>query len=181
MTNGVMAQTTSAAARSTPRLWKRDFILASFAFIVVMIGTTLPTSLYPLYRLQFALSEMMITVIYGVYAVGTITALIIAGSWSDLLGRRIIMFAAVAFSAASGIMFLFDLLHRPLYCDLNSRHWRRHCSPAAGPARRRYGLCNRSRGTLGTRVACIGVSQAATPVTPTGATRFVALNRVFDD
>ncbi len=103
-----MAQTTSAAARTTPRLWKRDFILAGFAFFVVMIGTTLPTSLYPLYRHQFALSEMMITVVYGVYAAGTIAALVIAGSWSDQLGRRIVMFAALAFSGASGIIFLFD-------------------------------------------------------------------------
>ena len=98
----------SATARTTSRLWNRDFTLASFAFLVVMIGTTLPTSLYPLYRHQFALSEMMITVIYGVYAAGTIAALIVAGSWSDQLGRRIIMFAALAFSVVSCIVFLFD-------------------------------------------------------------------------
>ena len=103
-----MTQTTFATTRTIPRLWNRGFTLASFAFLVVMIGTTLPTSLYPLYRHQFALSEMMITVIYGVYAAGTIAALIVAGSWSDQLGRRIIMFAALAFSVASGIVFLFD-------------------------------------------------------------------------
>lgn len=106
--NQIVTQTTSAAARRTPRLWNRDFTLAGFAFLVVMIGTTLPTSLYPLYRHQFALSEMMITVIYGVYAAGTIAALIVAGSWSDQLGRRTIMFTALAFSVASGIVFLFD-------------------------------------------------------------------------
>lgn len=104
----MMTDTTSAAARAMPRLWNKDFTLASFAFLVVMIGTTLPTSLYPLYQHQFALSEMMITVIYGVYAIGTVAALILAGSWSDQLGRRIIMFAALAFSAASGVIFLFD-------------------------------------------------------------------------
>ncbi|KAA0911854.1 MFS transporter [Pusillimonas sp. ANT_WB101] len=104
-----MTQTTPAAAQTTQQLWNKDFLLASFAFLVVMIGTTLPTSLYPLYRHQFALSEMMITVIYGVYAGGTIAALIVAGSWSDQLGRRVIMFAALAFSAASGFIFLLDL------------------------------------------------------------------------
>ncbi len=104
-----MTQTTPAAARATQQLWNKDFLLASFAFLVVMIGTTLPTSLYPLYRHQFSLSEMMITVIYGVYAGGTIAALIVAGSWSDQLGRRVIMFAALAFSAVSGFIFLLDL------------------------------------------------------------------------
>lgn len=104
-----MAQTTSAATLTTLHLWNKNFILASFAFLVVMIGTTLPTSLYPLYRHQFALSEMMITVIYGVYAGGTIAALIVAGSWSDQLGRRVIMCTALAFSVASGIIFLLDL------------------------------------------------------------------------
>lgn len=105
----MVTRITSAAQRTELRLWNKDFTLASFAFLVVMLGTTVPTSLYPLYQQQFALSEMMITVIYGVYAAGTIAALIFAGSWSDQVGRRIIMFAALAFSAASGLIFLFDV------------------------------------------------------------------------
>lgn len=82
--------------------------LASFAFLVTMFGTTLPTPLYPLYQQQFALSEMMVTIIYAVYAAGVIAALVLAGRWSDEIGRRRIMFAALAFSAASAIVFLFD-------------------------------------------------------------------------
>jgi MFS family permease len=90
------------------------FALASLAFLVVMFGTTLPTPLYPLYQQQFALSEMMVTIIYGVYAAGVIAALILVGSWSDQIGRRRIMFAALALSAASAIVFLFDAGLGPL-------------------------------------------------------------------
>jgi len=97
-----------------PRHHRRGFALASLAFLVVMFGTTLPTPLYPLYQQQFALSEMLVTIIYAVYAAGVIAALILAGSWSDQIGRRRIMFAALAFSAASAVVFLFDAGLGPL-------------------------------------------------------------------
>lgn len=94
--------------------WFGGFSLAGLAFLVVMFGTTLPTPFYPLYQQQFALSEMMVTIIYAVYAAGVIAALILVGSWSDQIGRRRIMFAALAFSAVSAIVFLFDAGLGPL-------------------------------------------------------------------
>lgn len=103
-----MATIDGAAARPTHRLWNRGFTLACFAFLVAMIGTTLLTPLYPIYQQQYAISELMVTVIYGVYAAGTIAALIIAGNWSDQIGRRPIVFASLMFSAATAIIFAFD-------------------------------------------------------------------------
>lgn len=103
-----MTNSDPAAPHASERLWNTGFALGSFAFLVVMIGTTLPTPLYPLYQREFALSELMITVIYAVYAAGTIAALIVVGSWSDQIGRRIVVAAALAFSAASAIVFAFD-------------------------------------------------------------------------
>lgn len=35
----------------------------AYAFVVTMLGTTLPTPLYPIYRAQFGLSGLMITLI----------------------------------------------------------------------------------------------------------------------
>lgn len=87
--------------------WTSRFALAAFAFLVAMIGTTLPTPLYPLYERQFTLSELMITVIFGVYAAGTIAALIIVGSWSDQVGRRVVVFASLVLSAASAVVFVY--------------------------------------------------------------------------
>src|SRR5699024_7007291 len=82
------------------------FGFVTFAFLVVMLGTTLPPPLYPLYQAQFGFSELMITVIYAVYAAGVIAALILVGSWSDQIGRRPMLFGAVALSTGSAVAFL---------------------------------------------------------------------------
>lgn len=42
---------------------QKGFIGAAYAFLVVMIGTTLPTPLYPIYADAFGLSPLMITII----------------------------------------------------------------------------------------------------------------------
>ncbi|QKP78657.1 MFS transporter [Methyloligella sp. GL2] len=68
----------------------------AFAFFVVMPGTTLPTPLYPIYREAFGLSELTITVIFAIYAIGVMTVLVVAGGWSDLIGRRPMLFAGIA-------------------------------------------------------------------------------------
>ncbi|WP_077326405.1 MFS transporter [Virgibacillus siamensis] len=83
------------------------FIGASYAFLVVMIGTTLPTPLYPIYGDTFGLSPLMITIIYAVYAIGVIGALLVFGQLSDRIGRRNILIPGVILSAVSSLVFLF--------------------------------------------------------------------------
>ncbi|WP_205649892.1 MFS transporter [Afifella aestuarii] len=78
---------------------------AVFAFAVTMVGTTMPTPLYPLYRGLFGFSELTITVIFAVYALGVMAALIITGRWSDQFGRRPLLFAGLAASALSDLVF----------------------------------------------------------------------------
>ncbi|MBT9383617.1 MFS transporter [Pseudooceanicola sp. CBS1P-1] len=81
------------------------FAAAAFAFLVAMMGTTLPTPIYALYEQQFHLSQFMITVIYAVYAAGVIGALLLTGTWSDQIGRKPLLFAGLALSLVSGICF----------------------------------------------------------------------------
>jgi hypothetical protein len=38
--------------------WKLAFWLAAYVFAVTMVGTTMPTPLYPIYRSQLGLSEL---------------------------------------------------------------------------------------------------------------------------
>ncbi|MGH8128990.1 MAG: MFS transporter, partial [Gammaproteobacteria bacterium] len=64
--------------------------------------------LYPLYQAQLGISELMVTIIFAVYAVGVIAALIGVGGWSDRVGRRRMLFAGIALSGASAVVFLVD-------------------------------------------------------------------------
>ncbi|MFC3283937.1 MFS transporter [Litchfieldella rifensis] len=81
------------------------FLGVAFAFLVIMLGTTLPTPLYPLYQQRFGFSQLMITVIFAVYAVGVIAALIVTGRWSDQVGRRPLLFLGLVAAASSDVVF----------------------------------------------------------------------------
>lgn len=80
--------------------------LVAYAFAVVMVGTTLPTPLYPFYEQRWGFSALVITVIFAVYAVGVIAALLFLGSVSDRIGRKPALLAALALSALSAVAFL---------------------------------------------------------------------------
>jgi MFS family permease len=82
------------------------FWLVVYAFAVVMLGTTLPTPLYPLYEMTFGASPTVITTIFSTYAVGVIAALLLVGRLSDEIGRRPVLLPGLACSAASAVVFL---------------------------------------------------------------------------
>ncbi|MEV4739328.1 MFS transporter [Streptomyces sp. NPDC049555] len=84
------------------------FATAAYAFAVAMCGTTLPTPLYALYQRELGFSSLMITVIFAVYAVGVIAALLLLGQLSDVVGRRPVLLAGLVLSAASAACFLFE-------------------------------------------------------------------------
>lgn len=55
---------TNNASPPHERLGRRGgFAAAAFALAVAMLGTTLPTPLYGLYRQRFGFSELIVTVI----------------------------------------------------------------------------------------------------------------------
>ncbi|MFI6345844.1 MFS transporter [Streptomyces sp. NPDC050560] len=81
---------------------------AATVFAVGMAGTTLPTPLYGLYREEIGFSELIVTVIFAVYALGVIAVLLLAGDVSDRTGRRPVLLAALVFSAGSALCFLLE-------------------------------------------------------------------------
>src|SRR4051812_44111412 len=52
------------------------YLAAAAVFAVGMAGMTLPTPLYGLYRAEIGFSELMVTVVFAVYAVGVIGVLL---------------------------------------------------------------------------------------------------------
>lgn len=90
------------------------FLGVAATFAVNMMGTTLPTPLYPIYQHVLGFSELMITVIFAVYAAGVVMALIVTGSWSDQIGRRPMLALGLLLSAASAVCFLWGGALAPL-------------------------------------------------------------------
>ena len=80
--------------------------MVSFAFLAVMAFSAVPSPLYGLYRNRDPFSLFMITVIYGLYAVGVIASLLLAGHLSDWYGRRLLLLPALGLAIVSAIVFL---------------------------------------------------------------------------
>ncbi len=65
------------------------------------------TPLYIIYKQQFGFSQITLTLIYAVYVVGNLAALLLFGRLSDTFGRRLIALPALAVTLAGAVIFLF--------------------------------------------------------------------------
>ncbi len=72
-----------------------------------MIGTTLPTPLYPLYQQRFGLDSPAITIIFAIYAIAVVGGLLVFGHQSDRVGRRKTLLLGLLLSAISALLFFF--------------------------------------------------------------------------
>jgi MFS family permease len=83
---------------------RSGFAAVVFAFLIVMSFSTLPSPLYGLYRLRDGLSAFTITVVYAIFAAGTIAALIAVPAIAARIGRRGVMLAAVGTMMAAATL-----------------------------------------------------------------------------
>jgi MFS family permease len=74
---------------------------------VAFAGSTIITPLYVLYEQTFGFSKIMLTLIYAVYVVGNLSALLFFGRLSDQIGRRATALPALAIVALSSLTFIF--------------------------------------------------------------------------
>jgi MFS family permease len=74
---------------------------------VMFVGAILPTPLYPLYRREFGFSGVTLTLIYAVYVLGNLAALLLFGRLADQVGRRRTSVPAIAIALASTAAFGF--------------------------------------------------------------------------
>lgn len=91
------------------------FVLVAAAFVVTMMGTTLPTPLYPMYEERFVIAAVWIPVIFAVYALAVVAGLLFFGRLSDEIGRRGVLYAGLILSAASAVVFLWSNSIGPLF------------------------------------------------------------------
>ena len=132
---------TAAARRS--RLTGRPalYLLASLV-VSLLAGSAAPTPLYAIYQRQWGFSPITTTIVFGVYAVAVLAALLTLGRLSDSVGRRPVLLAALGvqvlsmlvFATAGGVGELMAARDHP-----GARHRGRARRHRGGHARRRPG------------------------------------------
>ncbi|MGH8377312.1 MAG: MFS transporter, partial [Pseudomonas sp.] len=83
-------------------LWFLAVSLLSF-----LAASTAPTPLYHLYQEQMQFSAATLTLIFGVYALSLLAALLTVGSLSDYLGRKPVIFTAVVLNILAMLLFIY--------------------------------------------------------------------------
>lgn len=76
-------------------------VLASF-----FIAAGAPTPLLPIYEREWSFAPWVLTLVFGVYAVALLLALLVTGSLSDHIGRRPVLIGSVALELVGMLVFL---------------------------------------------------------------------------
>ncbi|MFC4588781.1 MFS transporter [Sphaerisporangium corydalis] len=81
------------------------FYLQVSILVFFLAGSSAPTPLYSTYQTEWGFSPITVTVVFGVYAVAVLAALLVFGSLSDHVGRRPVLLAAVVLQAVTMLVF----------------------------------------------------------------------------
>ena len=80
------------------------FVLASL-IVALLASSAAPTPLYAIYQARWHFTPITTTVVFGVYAVAVLTALLTLGKLSDHVGRRPVLLTAIGVHAGSLVIF----------------------------------------------------------------------------
>ena len=83
------------------------FGLLAATALTLLASSSAPTPLYAIYQAKWGFSDLMVTVIFGVYAVAVLFSLLVFGSLSDHLGRRPLLLVGLGFQALIMLVFAF--------------------------------------------------------------------------
>jgi MFS family permease len=90
------------------------FWLMAVIFGALLFSASAPTPLYAVYQAQWHFSSTTLTIIFGIYGLGVLSALVAFGALSDRIGRRPVLAASLIamivgmllFAAAQGVTWL---------------------------------------------------------------------------
>lgn len=94
------AAATGWDASTTARL-----VMAGTVIFMLLVGANLATPLYPLLQASLGLSSLEITGAFASYVLALVATLLLAGHWSDHIGRRAALLVAVLTGLAGGWIF----------------------------------------------------------------------------
>jgi hypothetical protein len=97
---------TSAPAVRRSRLTGRPalYLLASLV-VSLLAASAAPTPLYAIYQRMWGFTPITITIVFGVYAVAVLVALLTLGRLSDSIGRRPVLLAALGVQILSMVVY----------------------------------------------------------------------------
>ena len=87
-------------ASTTARL-----VMAGTVIFTLLVGANLATPLYPLLQARLGLSPLGVTAAFASYVLALVSTLMLAGHWSDHIGRRAALILAVIAGLAGGWVF----------------------------------------------------------------------------
>ncbi len=80
------------------------FVLGSL-IVALLASSAAPTPLYAIYQAQWHFTPITTTVVFGVYAMAVLAALLTLGKLSDHVGRPLVLLTAIAVHAGSLVIF----------------------------------------------------------------------------
>ncbi|HEY7882407.1 MAG TPA: MFS transporter [Streptosporangiaceae bacterium] len=109
-----MSTTPPAAARFRLPAGVSFWVMAT-AYLGLMLAASAPSPLYVVYQHRFGFSALTLTMIFGVYALVLLAALLTVGGLSDFVGRKPVLLISLAlmvvsmlvFARASGVAWLY--------------------------------------------------------------------------
>jgi MFS family permease len=106
MTESLVLAAPAQRPRSAFRLSGRPalYLLASL-IVSLLAASAAPTPLYASYQRHWGFTPITTTVVFGVYAVAVLAALLVFGRLSDHTGRRPVLLAALAVQVVSLVVF----------------------------------------------------------------------------
>ncbi|SFT91969.1 Predicted arabinose efflux permease, MFS family [Actinopolyspora lacussalsi subsp. righensis] len=84
-----------------------SFALAGAILAVFLMASTAPSPMYAIYQREWGFSSTVLTLVFAVYMVGILAALLLFGSLSDHLGRRPVLLGAIALETVSLLVLAF--------------------------------------------------------------------------
>ncbi|WP_025858805.1 MFS transporter [Pseudomonas sp. CHM02] len=91
---------------SSPSSHRSSLVFLAITLLTFLAASSAPTPLYHLYQEGLHFSAGMLTLIFGVYALSLLAALLTVGSLSDHLGRKPVIFAALVLDMLAMLLFI---------------------------------------------------------------------------
>ncbi|MEW1805571.1 MFS transporter [Pseudarthrobacter sp. NPDC080039] len=96
-------------ATAAPSGWNASttarLVISGAVIFMLLVGANLATPLYPLLQANLGLSSLEVTAAFASYVLALVGTLLLAGHWSDHIGRRAALLVAVLAGLAGGWIF----------------------------------------------------------------------------